>query len=194
MNFWKVILATLVIFVAGVVTGGLLVNYSDRTLQKVRRFQPRENVRQPANPNLPPGAMLAPNARDPRQPNLPNRLAPGLNLEFVQKLDGEVQLSPEQRDHIQKIIADGQQHNKELWKRIAPELREENARTKERIRNALTPEQRVRFDELMKQPRPTGRRPDDSAPPNVRRDQRRPIPPRDAPAPESPQPAPPGNP
>ena len=31
MNTWKIILATLVIFVAGVLTGGLLVSYTDHT-------------------------------------------------------------------------------------------------------------------------------------------------------------------
>ena len=34
MNTWKVILATLVIFITGVVTGGLLVSYADRASQK----------------------------------------------------------------------------------------------------------------------------------------------------------------
>ena len=34
MNTWKVILATLVIFIAGVLTGGLLVGYSDRAQHK----------------------------------------------------------------------------------------------------------------------------------------------------------------
>ena len=42
MNTWKVILATLVIFIAGVVTGGLLVSYSDRVQQKHHRLWPRE--------------------------------------------------------------------------------------------------------------------------------------------------------
>ena len=186
MNFWKVILATVVIFVAGVVTGGLLVNYSDRSWQNSRRFQPRENARKPANPNLPPGPRDA-----QRQPNLPVRMPPGLNMEFVQKLDSEVRLSPEQRERIEKIIADGQQRNKELWKRIAPELRQQNVQTKDRIREALTPEQRERFDELMKQRQP--RHSDESLPPNARaREPHRPITPPDAP--ENPQSAPQTNP
>ena len=181
MNTWKVILATLVIFVAGVVTGGLLVSYADRAQQKSRRFLPRDNVRLPANAN--PSAFGSP--RDPReaQPRLPNLLQNhvphGVRMEFLQKLDSEVRLTIEQREHIEKIIADGQLQNKELWERVAPEMRREIAETQKRIREELTPEQRVRFEELMKS-RPVGRKAD-------QRDPRRPIPPRDAPAPGSPE-------
>jgi len=60
-----------------------------------------------------------------RLPNVPNRLPHGLNLEFLQKLDREVHLTPGQHERIEKIITAGQQRNKELWERIAPELRRE---------------------------------------------------------------------
>lgn len=193
MNTWKVILATLVIFVAGVVTGGLLVSYADRAQQKNRRFLPRDNVRLPANAN--PSAFGSP--RDPResQPRLPNplqnRLLRGVSMEFLQKLEAEVRLTAEQRERIEKIIAAGQLRNKELWERVAPEMRREIAETQKRIREELTPEQRVRFEELMKS-RPAGqRKADETKQPERRsrdqRDPRRPIPPRDAPAPGTPE-------
>jgi len=194
VNTWKVILATLVIFVAGVVTGGLLVSYADRAQQKSRRFLPRDNVRLPANAN--PSAFGSP--RDPRetQPRLPNPLQNhmprGVRMEFLQKLEAEVRLTAEQRERIEKIIADGQLRNKELWERVAPEMRHEIAETQKRIREELTPEQRTRFEELMKQSRPAGqRKADETKQPERRsrdqRDPRRPIPPRDAPAPGSPE-------
>ena len=193
MNTWKVILATLVIFVAGVVTGGLLVSYADRAQQKNRRFLPRDNVRLPANAN--PSAFGSP--RDPREsPRLPNplqnRMPRGVSMEFLQKLDSEVRLTAEQHERIEKIIAAGQLRNKELWERVAPEMRREIAETQKRIREELTPEQRVRFEELMKQSRPAGqRKADETKQPERRsrdqRDPRRPIPPRDAPAPGTPE-------
>ena len=191
MNTWKVILATLVIFVAGVVTGGLLVSYADRAQQKNRRFLPRDNVRLPANAN--PSAFGSPrDSREspPRLPNpLQNRLPRGVSMEFLQKLDSEVRLTAEQHERIEKIIAAGQLRNKELWERVAPEMRREIAETQKRIREELTPEQRVRFEELMKQSRPAGqRKADETKQPERRsRDQRRPIPPRDAPAPGTPE-------
>jgi Spy/CpxP family protein refolding chaperone len=189
VNPWRVILATLVIFVAGVVTGGLLVSYADRAQQKNRRFQPRENVRLPANANPSPfGGPRDARESQSRLPNpLQNRMPRGVSMEFLQKLDSEVRLTSEQRERIEKIIADGQLRNKELWERVAPEMRREMAETQKRIREELTPEQRARFEELMKQSRPTGQRKADETKqperrPRDQRDVRRPIPPRDAPA------------
>jgi hypothetical protein len=191
VNTWKVILATLVIFVAGLVTGGLLVSYADRAQQKNRRFLPRDNVRLPANANHSPfGTPRDPRESQPRLPNpLQNRMPRGVSMEFLKKLDSEVRLTPEQRERIEKIIADGQLRNKELWERVAPEMRREMAETQKHIREELTPEQRVRFEELMKQSRPAGqRKADESMQPERRsRDQRRPIPPRDAPSSGSPE-------
>jgi len=62
VNIWKVILATLVIFITGVVTGGLLVSYTDRASLKNRRLFSRENVHPAANSS--PGSFT--NQRDPR--------------------------------------------------------------------------------------------------------------------------------
>ena len=185
MNAWKVILATLVIFVAGLVTGGLLVSYSDRAQQKQRRSNPREN------PNRAMGNVSGPNLRDgQRPPNLPNRLPHGLSMEFLQRLDSELHLTPDQRERIEKIITTGQQRNKELWERIAPELRREIAESQKRIREELTAQQKVRFEELMKQRPP--RKGDEMTQPDRRprdqRDLRRFVPPRDAPAPDAPPP------
>jgi hypothetical protein len=193
VNTWKVILATLVIFVAGVVTGGLLVSYSDRAQQKQRRSFSREN------PNRPMGSVpgSGPNLREAqRPPILPNRLPHVLSIEFLQKLDSELHLTADQRERIEKIIIAGQQRNKELWERIAPELRREIAESQKRIREELTPEQRSRFEELMKKRPP--RKADESVPPDRRsreqRDLRRTDPPREAPAPDAPPSRPPDNP
>lgn len=194
MNLWKVICATLVIFVTGVVTGGLLVIYADHVSQKSRGKTAREFSRLPANLQNP-GAATNPRdpARLPNPANPGNRPRMGLNLDFLQRLDAEVRLTAGQRERIEQIINEGQQRNKETWDRVAPEIRRENAETQRRIRETLLPEQLARFEELMKQGRPSGRRADEPLPPSVRpREQRRPLPPREPG--ETLQPAPQSNP
>ena len=194
MNTWKVILATLVIFIAGVVTGGLVVSFADHASPKKRTSRSHEATRPLAtNPNI----TAAPGSRDPQSPRPPNliqnRLPRGMSLELVKKLDAEVHLTPDQRERIEQVILDGQLRNKEIMERVTPELRRELAETQKRIREILTPEQHARFEELMKQSRLIGRRNEEPLSPGNRpRDQRRPLPSGDPP--ESPQPTPPGNP
>ena len=179
MNTWKVVLATLVIFVTGVVTGGLLVSYADRAAQTNRPLRQRAEGRLPGNNQNLPAAV---NAREPQSSRLPNpiqnRMPRGVSLEFLQRLDAEVHLTAGQREHIQQVIADGQLRNKAIIERITPEVRRELAETQRHIRELLTPEQRTRFEEVMKQSRP--------------RDQRRPTTPRDQT--ENSQPVPPTSP
>lgn len=187
MNSWKVILATLVIFGAGVVTGGLLVSYSDRVKPVNIPATPPQNFRPPGYTN--PGMAMTPG--ELRQPvplpnMIQNRLQRGVSLEFLKKLDSEIHLTQGQRERIEQIIREGQARNREIWERITPELRREMTETQKRIRDALLPEQRARFEELMRQSRPPGRREEPLPPGNRPRDQRRPLPPADGPQPRSP--------
>jgi hypothetical protein len=192
VNLWKVIVATLAIFITGVVTGGLLVGYTDRAAQRNRRPAAQREISRPL-PNSPGAGTF--NPRDPQTrplPNtLPNRLSRAISIEFLQKLDSEVHLTSGQRERIEQVIADGQLRNKQIWDRVAPEIRRENLETQRRVRDILTPEQLARFDELMKQSRPNVRRNEDSAQPGQRpRDpQRRPGPQREEPETPSPPPA-----
>lgn len=188
MNTWKVILATLVIFLAGIVTGGVAVGFGARLKNRVLR--PPEMVRPPGGfPNSP--LVNNSNSREPgRALNFPQPRQPGvLSKEFLQKLHAEVSLTQGQRERIEQIIAEGQQRNKELWERITPELRREMQETQKHIREILTDEQRTRFEELMKQQRPQ-RRPDEPGQPNLRpqREQRRLAPPAGTPSPATEKP------
>lgn len=151
MNTWKVILATLAIFVAGIVTGCVLVGFVHRAQQKNSRALLREAIthRVDGNPREP--------SREPaRMPNLPGKMPQGLRMDFLKNLDREVRLTPDQREQIEKIVKEGQTRNQELWDRVLPDLRKEMQETRERIRAILTPEQRAQFEELMKQ-RPQNR-------------------------------------
>ncbi len=138
MNFWKVILATIVIYGAGVMTGGLLVNHVDhshpRNFHRMEAALPATNSVTPIN-----GQGQAAS----RQPHLPEMLS----RQFLQQLDEKLRLAPDQREAIQKIITDGQN----LMHKTMQDTRLE-------IREQLTPEQRSQFDEMVKRPlrRPSG--------------------------------------
>jgi hypothetical protein len=124
VNSWKVILATMVIFGTGVVTGGLLVHYSVGI--------------HPARPGKGPGLV-----RPGQSPN------PGLlRFEFLRRAGRDLNLTPEQREKLDRIIKESQDRAHRV---TAPFLREEVQRTKAEFRDVLTPEQQTKFDNLLKQ-------------------------------------------
>jgi hypothetical protein len=132
VNYWKVILATMVIFGTGVITGGLLV--------KNTATGPG---RRPAGANK---TNQAPVAVSPQQL---------LRLEFLKTVRKDLDLSPEQHERIEKIIHEGQDKSRKLWESVAPDLRKELQSVHEKIRAELSPEQRRRFEQLLKNaPRP----------------------------------------
>jgi Spy/CpxP family protein refolding chaperone len=135
VNFWKIILATVVIFGAGVTTGGLLVTYVDHAHPG--------NVRRPTESDPhPPAGISVP---------MPHAVEK-LGKQFVQQLDDTLRLTPEQRGKIAKIIADGQKRNQEIWRtNAAPLVRQVMQEVNRQIRVELTPEQQKQFEELMKQ-------------------------------------------
>ena len=139
MNTWKVILATLVIFGTGVITGGLLVSHSNSVLRHGHKAvggeAPKHNAQAPAP------------VRDMRPLLPPNFL---LRKDFLERLERELKLSGEQHERIEKIIGEGQERIKEISKNIEPEVRGELAETREKIRAELTPAQVPLFTELLK--------------------------------------------
>lgn len=134
MNYWKVILATVVIFGAGVVTGGLLVNYVNHPHTK--------NPRHAQENHVPPRPVEIP---------MP-RVAEKMGKQFVQQLNDRLQLTPEQREKIEKIIADGQERNHEIWTNVAPKMRSVMQEVNRQIRAELTPEQLKIFEEMLRHP------------------------------------------
>ena len=144
MNTWKVILATLVIFGAGVVTGGLLVVYSNDVAHRADPLAQPEGPKRVAQ--LPPGP-----GRENRLPVAQHFL---LRKEFLKRLDEELKLTPAQREHIEKIMDEGQQRIQEYSRQIDPQVRGELAATRERIRAELTPVQQTVYADLLKRGRP----------------------------------------
>jgi Spy/CpxP family protein refolding chaperone len=153
MNSWKVILATVVIFGAGVLTGGLLVNCVDREHGPNARFLFwQESARSPMEDREHPGELPR-----PRSPEMWRK-------EFIEHLDQTLKLTPEQHAAISKIIAEGQERNWEIWTNVAPKMHQEMEQIHQRIRAELTPEQQEKFEALIKQFAPHGP-PHDGPPP-----------------------------
>jgi hypothetical protein len=141
VNFWKVILATVVIFGAGVFTGGLLVN-------SVQHPHSRNNRRPAANaethePQSRATNNLASMSRPQRTPDI-------LGTNFVAQLDDALQLAPDQLASIQKIIADGQERNHAIWTNNSAQMREVIQDVRHRVRETLTADQQKKFEDLMK--------------------------------------------
>ncbi|MFO1514739.1 MAG: Spy/CpxP family protein refolding chaperone [Verrucomicrobiota bacterium] len=171
MNTWKVVCATLVIFIAGILTGATLVRVAQGGPARWRIQRPVVDNRAQPNP-VNPGNQNFPN--EPRQPN-PSGPAPGLlSREFIQILERQLRLTPEQHDRIDKIMGEGQERVRELRTRIDPELRKEMQQTREQIRAVLTPEQREQFEQLMKRSPRRSERGELPVQPDRRRDQHEP--------------------
>jgi hypothetical protein len=151
VNVWKIVCATLVIFVAGIGTGVVLVRLGER--------EPRPWLRSPriVNPQSAPGHPMPPPQMNPDRPGGsvggPNSAA-SRDREFVQLLERQIQISPDQRAQIVKILADGQDRIRELRQNIEPEIRREMQKSREQIQALLTETQREQFRRLMPQRQP----------------------------------------
>jgi hypothetical protein len=136
VNDWKVIptivFATVLIFGAGVFSGGILVDY-------VKQPHPRPVNKRPAGAGQTNfvSAANSTNAAAFR----PIRPPEVLGKDFLQRLDGDLHLAKDQHDAIQKIISDGQNQMRKVLQDARLEIRE-----------VLTPEQQHQFDELVKRP------------------------------------------
>ncbi len=113
----------MVIFGAGVVTGGLLT----------WRLEQASLVRRPHR--TPP-------------PSSPG----GFRFEFLRRAQRELDLSPEQRQKIDKILKESQERTRAIMEPVAPQFRAEIRRTESEFRSLLNPEQQKRFDQLLKKP------------------------------------------
>jgi Spy/CpxP family protein refolding chaperone len=133
VNSWKVILATLIIFGTGVVTGGLLVTYSHKALKP----RPKQAAVTAA------AAASFPQHVAGRDAKLPPLTEPN-QKKFLDRLDRELKLAPAQRARIEIILREGQERTRDLW-------RAEMMVARQQIRAELTPDQQVHFQALLKQ-------------------------------------------
>jgi hypothetical protein len=133
VNDWKVIptiaLTTVLIFGAGVFTGGFLINtFKPVHNNSAKKSQHAESA---ATTNSAASTQRPLNAHPPEL----------LSKAFLQRLDDELHLTSEQHDAIQKFINDGQNE----MRKVVQDARLE-------IRDVLSPDQQKQFDDLVKRP------------------------------------------
>jgi hypothetical protein len=122
VNAWKVILATLVIFITGIITGAVAA----------KQLWP---------------AKVAPIIKPPA-PESANWLIQ--RPEFLFYMSRTLDLKPDQRQRIETIMKDSQDRLQPLRQLIEPLTREEFNRVKDEIRKELTPEQQKKFEDMLK--------------------------------------------
>lgn len=118
----KLILAALVLFLAGVAGGSALSDL--RWKSRVRAERDRREV------------LASPM---------------GYRLEFLRRAQRELNLTSEQQGRIETYIRDGQERFRKLWEPVAPQVRTEMEAVRERIRAELTPEQQRKFDRMLRE-------------------------------------------
>ncbi len=141
MSPWKVILATMVIFACGVVTGGLMT----------RTMATRADA-----PLVSATNSFAVATNSSGATNRPSMVGPILQMqriEFLKKMDKSLDLTPAQHDEIAKIMRTSQERTQPLWSQISPQMTEELKRVREDIREVLTPDQRRKFLEMIRKGR-----------------------------------------
>jgi Spy/CpxP family protein refolding chaperone len=112
---WKVLLVAFVIFAAGAATGAMVVH----------TYAPRILYRTHVTP--------------------PVQMSTEHRMEYVKKLDRELQLTPEQRQKVEAIIAASQERMKKIWEVVEPQVKEEYGCSRRDISEILTPEQREKM-------------------------------------------------
>ncbi len=139
MNEWKVIFATVIIFGAGVISGGLLVNYADLAHEKPLPLAPLplESTNSTPSPSVPA------NHSNKTVTGSKLRLPEILSKQFVDRLEVELQLTLGQRADVEKIIADSQDDMRKAVQNVRQDARQ-------KIREKLSPDQKQRFDDLFK--------------------------------------------
>jgi hypothetical protein len=138
VSIWKVIFATLVIFGAGIVTGGLFVN-------RMHQADPAGVVASGEATKHPLSVWERPviNTNNP-----PHSLK--VKNDFVTRFGQQLELTSEQRLRIEQIMGDSQKRTKQISDSIAPYLREEVRHTRELIRSELTAQQLQKYDEIFR--------------------------------------------
>jgi XapX domain-containing protein len=95
-------------------------------------------------------------------PSPPKAPVPGILSQerFQAKLKEKLELTPDQTNRVDKVFSESNERIKILWDLIGPEVQKERQVVYENIRAILTPEQRDKFEQLLKQPphRPEGQR------------------------------------
>ncbi len=131
MKEWRIVLAALVIFASGVVTGALTFMLS-KQLSGKRDGGPFVSQN--------PRAGLTPGSFNPRHE--------AQIRDLMRRMDGTLELTPDQRERILGIVTNSQHRMQQIFQEMAPRTREEFRALHGRIRSELQPWQQREFDRL----------------------------------------------
>jgi Spy/CpxP family protein refolding chaperone len=151
VSFWKPILAAVVIFAAGVVTGGLTLD--------LRQGGPSDAALadDPGSAGTPPQGW----SRGPREGSLregPPREGLGMGRErhleeLCKRMEKDLGLDRDQREQVEVVIRETHERVRALVEGMRPKTQAEFRKMEEEIKALLTPEQAAKFDELAEQRR-----------------------------------------
>ncbi len=129
MSPWKVILATMVIFGSGVVTGALVGRLDHQRARNTAMVRPVDQ-QNPKKNAIPPWQLQ--------------------RADFLRRMEKQLDLTTNQQDHIEKIMHSSQERTKPIWDQIAPQMLAELKKTQDEIRQELTPAQLKKFEDLLR--------------------------------------------
>ena len=130
VNAWKPILAAVVIFAAGVVTGGFVVDFG---APKPPRAFPRE--RGPRNAEHPSGS----------------RMEGQLNW-LMKRIQRDLKLTDEQVAKVESAFKASREEMKLAFEELRPRMHASTEKLKEKLRGDLTEEQLAKFEKYLRPP------------------------------------------
>ena len=130
VNAWKPILAAVVIFGAGVVTGSFVV---DPGASRPHRAFPRE--RGPRNAEHPPGS----------------RMEGQLNW-LMKRIQRDLKLTDEQVTKVESAFKASREEMKLAFEELRPRMHASTEKLKEKLRGDLTEEQLAKFEKYLRPP------------------------------------------
>ena len=142
---WKIVAAALLIFAAGVMTGGLTAGAA---IRRAGTLPPRPSPASAAGTSARPEALLGTAAR-PSTNRLPASLFAVQRLETFRRIGNQLDLDSGQRTRIESQIGESTERLRSLWGPMAMLLQQEVRELRKRIAVELTPEQRERFAALL---------------------------------------------
>jgi len=148
VNTARIVLAALVIFAAGVLTGAVGTGLAGRIL---RERPGREAAHSPAPPR--------PEGASNRSAGATSKPPGNAQLEAMARWSRDLDLEPSQRERIESVLKIAQDRLRDLWLPVAPRARGEIEAARLEVEGLLTPDQRRRWDEARRrraEPKPAG--------------------------------------
>jgi hypothetical protein len=145
VSHWRIVVAALVIFGAGVLTGAVGTGLASRVARE------RRVVARPQTNGTPAGLNL--------ERALPKVRNPGaFRLEQLSRLARELNLTPEQLSSLEVLVGSTESRLRDIWKPVLPGAKSEVDDFDRRLQEILSPEQRARMAQMLQKrspPRPT---------------------------------------